>query len=48
MRMEMFLSTGRLPLKNGETVKIAAQTVCVHADSPGALRIARLLAKLCS
>jgi UPF0271 protein len=48
MRMQMFLSTGRLPLKNGETVKIAAQTVCVHADSPGALRIARLLAKLCS
>lgn len=48
IRMEMFLSTGRLPLKNGETVKIAAQTVCVHADSPGALRIARLLAKLCS
>ena len=48
VRMEMFLSTGRLPLKNGDTVKIAAQTVCVHADSPSALRIARLLAKLFS
>jgi len=48
MRMEMFLSTGRVPLKNGETIMIAAQTVCVHADSPGALGIARLLAKLCS
>ena len=48
MRMEMFLSTGRLPLKNGDTLKVSAQTVCVHADSPGALRIARLLAKLCS
>jgi 5-oxoprolinase (ATP-hydrolysing) subunit A len=48
MRMEMLLSTGRLPLKNGDTLKISAQTVCVHADSPGALRIARLLAKLCS
>ena len=46
MRMEMFLSSGRLPLKNGDTLKISAQTVCVHADSPGALRIARLLAKL--
>ncbi len=48
MRMEMFLSTGRLPLKSGDALKISAQTVCVHADSPGALRIARLLAKLCS
>ncbi len=48
MRMETFLSTGRLPLENGDAVKISAQTVCVHADSPGALRIARLLAKLCS
>jgi UPF0271 protein len=48
MRLEMFFSTGRLPLKNGNTVKIAAQTVCVHADSPSALQIARLLAKLCS
>ena len=48
MRMETFLSTGRLPLKNGTTVRINAQTVCVHADSPSALLIARLLAKLCS
>jgi 5-oxoprolinase (ATP-hydrolysing) subunit A len=48
MRMETFLSTGRLPLKDGTTIKINAQTVCVHADSPGALRTARLLAKLCS
>jgi UPF0271 protein len=47
-RMKMFLSTGRLPLKNGKTIKLAARTVCVHADSPGALRIARLLAELCS
>ncbi|HEY5704364.1 MAG TPA: 5-oxoprolinase subunit PxpA [Terrimicrobiaceae bacterium] len=47
-RMEMFLSTGRVPLPNGKTVKIAAQTVCVHADSPGALRIARLLSRLCA
>ena len=48
MRMETFLATGGLPLKNGSIVKISAQTVCVHADSPGALRIARLLAKLCT
>jgi 5-oxoprolinase (ATP-hydrolysing) subunit A len=48
MRMKTFLSTGRLPLKDGKTIKISAQTVCVHSDSPGALRTARLLAKLCS
>jgi UPF0271 protein len=47
-RMKEFLSTGRLPLKNGKTIKMAARTVCVHADSPGALRIARLLAELCA
>ncbi len=45
-RMETFFSTGNLPLSDGKRIKIAAQTVCVHADSPGALRIARLLAKL--
>jgi UPF0271 protein len=48
MRMKTFLSTGYLPLKNGKSLKIAAQTVCIHADSPRALRIARVLAKLCS
>jgi 5-oxoprolinase (ATP-hydrolysing) subunit A len=47
-RMKVFLLTGRVPLNNGKTIKIAARTVCVHADSPGALRIARLLAELCS
>jgi 5-oxoprolinase (ATP-hydrolysing) subunit A len=46
MRMEMFRSTGRLPTSNGKKISIAARTVCVHADSPGALRIARLLAAL--
>jgi lactam utilization protein B len=44
--MEMFRSTGRLPTNNGKKISIAARTVCVHADSPGALRIARLLAAL--
>jgi len=46
MRMEMFRSTGSLPAKNGKIVVIDARTVCIHADSPGALRIARLLAAL--
>jgi 5-oxoprolinase (ATP-hydrolysing) subunit A len=46
MRIERFLATGELTLENGRRVKIAAQTVCIHADSPGALRIARLLSML--
>jgi UPF0271 protein len=46
MRMEMFRSSGRVPAKDGKPVAIAARTVCIHVDSPGALRIARLLATL--
>lgn len=45
-RMETFRSSGCLPAKGGKLVAIAARTVCIHADSPGALRIARLLAAL--
>jgi 5-oxoprolinase (ATP-hydrolysing) subunit A len=45
-RMERFLTRNELTLENGRRVKIAAQTVCIHADSPGALRIARLLSML--
>jgi 5-oxoprolinase (ATP-hydrolysing) subunit A len=45
-RMETFRSSGRLAANDGRLVAIAARTVCVHADSPGALRIARLLATI--
>ena len=45
-RMETFRSSGRVPASNGKLVAIAARTVCIHSDSPGALRIARLLATL--
>jgi UPF0271 protein len=44
MRIQMFRSTGRLPANNGKLITIPARTVCVHADSPRALRIARMLA----
>jgi 5-oxoprolinase (ATP-hydrolysing) subunit A len=46
MRMERFLTAKELILENGRRIKTAAQTICVHADSPGALRIARLLSTL--
>lgn len=45
-RMETFLASGCVPAGDGKLVAIAARTVCVHADSPGAMRIARLLATL--
>jgi 5-oxoprolinase (ATP-hydrolysing) subunit A len=45
-RMEMFRAKGCILAANGEPVAVAARTVCVHADSPSALRIARMLAKL--
>lgn len=46
MRMEAFLRRNELILEDGRRLKIAAQTICIHADSPGALRVARLLSRL--
>ena len=46
MQMETFRSSGRVVANDGTLLAIAAQTVCVHADSPNALRIARLLASI--
>ena len=45
-RMEEFRASRRVRANDGNLIAIDAQTVCVHADSPGALRIARLLARL--
>jgi 5-oxoprolinase (ATP-hydrolysing) subunit A len=46
MQMERFRSSGRVVSKDGILFAIAAQTVCVHADSPNALQVARLLASI--
>ena len=45
-QMETFRSSGRVSSTDGTLLALDAQTVCVHVDSPNALRIARLLAKL--
>ena len=45
-RMEEFRVSRRVRASDGRLIPIDAQTVCVHADSPHALRIARLLATL--
>lgn len=43
-RMETFLRSGRVRTQSGAWIKLAAQTICVHSDTPGGTRIGRLLA----
>jgi UPF0271 protein len=45
-QMETFQASGRISTTDGTLLAFDAQTVCVHADSPKALRIARMLASL--
>ena len=45
-QMETFRASGAVSTIDGTLLVLDAQTVCVHADSPNALRIARLLASL--
>ncbi len=40
-RLIAFLDTGRMPVIDGDPIKLAAQSICVHGDSPGALDMAR-------
>ena len=45
-QMETFRASGAVSTIDGTLLVLDAQTVCVHADSPNSLRIARLLASL--
>jgi 5-oxoprolinase (ATP-hydrolysing) subunit A len=45
-RMEKFQASGRISATDGTLLVLDAQTVCVHADSPNAWLVARLLASL--
>ena len=45
-QMETFRARGGVCSRDGTLLALDAQTVCVHADSPNALRIARLLASV--
>lgn len=40
-RLVSFLETGLMPAVGGDPVKLVAQSICVHGDSPGALAMAR-------
>ncbi len=39
-RLITFLDTGRMPVIDGDPIKLAAQSICVHGDSPGAVDMA--------
>ncbi|MAY86647.1 MAG: hypothetical protein CML02_08035 [Pseudooceanicola sp.] len=42
-RLLRFLETGQMPVAEGAPIKLAAQSVCVHGDSPGAVAMAQAL-----
>lgn len=42
-RLLAFLETGRMPVEEGQPIALAAQSVCVHGDTPGAAAMARHL-----
>ena len=42
-RMVRFLETGRMPVLGGGEVALAAGSICVHGDTPGAVVMARQL-----
>lgn len=40
-RLIGFLKTGRMPVVGGDPIPLAAQSICVHGDSPQAVAMAR-------
>lgn len=40
-RLIGFLETGLMPVVGGAPIKLAAQSICIHGDSPGAVAMAR-------
>jgi len=40
-RLICFLKDGLMPVIDGEPIKLAADSICVHGDSPGAVAMAR-------
>ncbi|MES2664946.1 MAG: 5-oxoprolinase subunit PxpA [Pseudomonadota bacterium] len=39
-RLLAFLQSGRMPVVGGDAIPLAAQSICVHGDSPGAVQMA--------
>ncbi|MBI1173517.1 5-oxoprolinase subunit PxpA [bacterium] len=42
-RLIAFLQTGLMPVIGAEPIPLAAQSICVHGDSPGALHMAEVI-----
>lgn len=42
-RLVDFLKSGRMPVQGGAAVPLAAQSICVHGDTKGAVEMARLV-----
>ena len=40
-RLIGFLDSGLMPVLDGAPIRLAAQSICVHGDSPGAVAMAR-------
>jgi UPF0271 protein len=40
-RLVRFLEDGRMPVVGGDPIPLAAQSICVHGDSPGAVAMAK-------
>lgn len=40
-RMLAFLDSGRMPVQDGAQITLAAHSICLHGDNPGALDLAR-------
>ncbi len=42
-RLITFLQSGYMPVVDGDPIRLAAQSICVHGDSPSAVNMARVL-----
>ena len=42
-RLLGYLETGLMPVIDGQPIRLEAQSICVHGDSPGAVAMARHL-----
>jgi UPF0271 protein len=42
-RLKTYIDTGLMPVIDGPPIRLAAQSVCIHGDSPDAVAMARLL-----
>ncbi len=42
-RLLAFLDSGRMPVIDGPAIPLAAQSICIHGDSPHAVAMGRMI-----